>query len=179
MDADTVNRFKELAKDPAFLSEMKEVFFDAMMAGYASATKVQKATIVELPGSKLAPPYERGPWLVVDPYLVTPMSSYSGGMTVILYERMPVWMMQYYGSYPAEAIPCLKAALRETYSKRQFFGGRGPTNHFSFGEFYYLNEIDDGYRNQRDHFKLFAGSEWVGHRNAKVGWHMYKGGLML
>src|SRR3989344_7101683 len=97
-----LEELKKIAKTPAFLAEVETVFFEAMNAGYANSPK--KRTISELPGSKLIQ-YDRWPWNVMDTYLVTPLSSSSGGMTVITYEEVPVWMMQYFGRYDEDAIP--------------------------------------------------------------------------
>lgn len=87
-------------------------------------------------------------------------------------------MMQYFGEYHAEAIPCLKAALREAYSRREFIGGRGPKT-FQQGEYTYWNHCE------RDGFGSFYGREGVnkgycGKRGSgTIGSHSYQGGLML
>ena len=170
-----LEELKKLAKMPAFLAEMEDVFFEAMMAGYASAKKIKKVSIAELPGSKLITPFERGPWKVADPYLVTPLSSYSGGMTVISYEGVPVWMMQYFGQYFEEAIPCLKAALRACYGKSEFQGGRGPERFMRNG---YVYENPDEFF-PKD-FKLFRGDDLVRGGNGDIlGRHVYHGGVMF
>lgn len=179
MDTSTIVRLKNLAQDPAFIAEMKAVFFEAMIIGYASEEKLKKSSIAELPGSKLIPPYVKGPWKVSDPYLVTPLSSFSGGTTIISYEGVPVWMMQYFGQYPKEAVPCLKAALRTAYENRQFFGGRGPES-FGYGPFRYTNYSPRNVWKNHRFGDRFNGDEEVRENGGKLlGWHTYHGGLMF
>ena len=160
-----------------FVSEMQEVFFRAMNTGYAATEKPKKSTIAELPGSKLIPPYIRGPWKVTDVYHVMPFSTVSGGTTMISHEEVPVWMMQYFGKYEKDAIPCLKAALRDAYSKKIFYGGRGE-GLFLQGEFPYWNTPSP------IRFEEFAGDEHVTRQTEKsgtfvLGRHRYHGGIMF
>jgi len=164
---------KKLAGEAGFKPEMKATFFDAMNAGYAAKKKPKKSTIIELPGSKLIPPYVRGPWKVTDVYFVTPLGSQSGGTTVISYEGVPVWMMQYFGEYQKVAIPCLKAALRHAYARREFNGGRG-TDFFDYGEdIYYRNFVQGTFDN-------FSGHECITDNDGnEIGQHRYHGGIMV
>jgi len=166
---------EKLAKDPAFHSEVQDMFFEAMTAGHASLTSPSspaKGTIVELRGSKTFT-HARIPWKVVDVYLVTPLSTRSGGMTVISYEGVPVWMMQYFGEYEKQAISCLKAALREAYSRDEFIGGRGPLK-LVYGKYEYQNHP------VLSTFERFSGFESVTRGvGAILGTHQYHGGLML
>lgn len=78
---------EEIVKQPLFRSEMQRVFFAAMNAGYANDS--EKGSIIELPGSRTIHFNEDAPWKVIDTYIVTPLSSYSGGMTIISYEGGP------------------------------------------------------------------------------------------
>lgn len=112
-----------------------EMFFIAMQEGYVSNAK--KGTISEIPGSKTIE-YSRDKWRVLDTYLVTPKSPYSGGTTIIYWGEIPMWMMQYVGYYDEAAIPCLKAALKATYDVYEFNGGRGP-DFFEYEGFHYIN----------------------------------------
>lgn len=168
-----LGEMQELVKDPYFWTQTEAVFFEAMNAGYAAEEKPKKTTIAELAGSKFVEPYVRQPWIVKDVYLATPLSDFSGGMTVIEYEGVPIWMMQYFGHYYEEAISCLKAALRQTYSERHFVGGRGPA-HFVHESYIYENpEI------LSQDFKLFRGDEFIHNKSGKVfGRHVYQGGAM-
>ncbi len=176
MDASIVARVKELAKDPAFVVEMKAKFFEAMMAGYASAEKPKKRFLTEIPGYKVVT-YVSGPWKVIDAWQVTPIGDGSGGTTHILYENIPTWMMQYFGKYDATAIPCLKAALRAAYSERKFFGGRGPKDFVHENGAFYRNWKHD--IGQHD-FASFFGQERVFDRtDQRLGCHSFQGGLMI
>jgi hypothetical protein len=163
---------EKLVKTSQFLAEIKGAFFEGMNVGYV-ADKPKKNTITELPGSKMVL-YVSGPWKLTDVYHVTPLSSMSGGTIVIAYEDVPVWMMQYFGQYYEEAIPCLKAALRQAYSNCHFIGGRGP-HHFVFKEYIYKNSEDIFPQD----FKLFRGEEKVHDKSGIIfGRHLYHGGLM-
>ncbi|MDO8566839.1 MAG: hypothetical protein Q7R58_01655 [bacterium] len=108
---------KKLLGTAAFRAETKKVFFEAVNAPKKDAAD-------ELPDSKLIPPYIRGSWKVVDTYLVSPLNSWSGGMTVISYGDMPVWVMQYFGDgeYREASIPWLKAALYDGSDFGNFAG---------------------------------------------------------
>ncbi len=167
---------KKLVKTPKFLAEMKDVFFEGMNAGYANSSK--KKSVLWLPGSKTIE-YIRGPWRVIDTYHVTQLSSRSGGTMIISYEEDPVWMMQYFGEYEEDAIPCLKAALRDAYTKKNFFGGRGPFE-FVHGDFVYQNPPEKS--RYCEFGELFYGEESVCNKNKGgrlCGWHTYHGGSMI
>ncbi len=109
-----------------FQRNVQDSFFDAMMAGYAGAAQEKEKP--DLPGLKVIEWTNEycGSWRVLDSYLVSSLGQYSGGTTTIWYNDTPIWMMQYMGYYREEAIPCLKAALRANYERKEFNGGRGP-----------------------------------------------------
>lgn len=163
-------------RSSAFRYDLQAFFFEAMLAGYAAEAPVEKTSFGRFPGSKMPPPYVKGPWELIDLYFVTATASRSGGMTIVWYDRIPVWMMSYFGEYTESALPCLKAALRKAYTEGRFFGGRGPSD-FSHGDFSYYNTSTQGVL---DHF---VGEEWVddlrGKEPLKVGWHVYHGGLLV
>ena len=50
---------------------------------------------------------------------------YSCGTARIEVQNCPVLLMQYGGPYSEEAIPCVKAALRDAYENGRWYGGRG------------------------------------------------------
>jgi hypothetical protein len=168
-----LGELRVLAKMPGFHAEIQKMFFEAMNAGYAAEGKPRKGSIAELPGSKTIT-YAKDPWLVVDVYQVTPISTFSGGTTHIWYEGAEVWMMQYFGWYYEEAIPCLKAALRESYAKKEFCGGRGPTFlETKAPKLHYMNKPD------KCSFDWFHGVETIETPGgATMGIHRYQGGLM-
>lgn len=160
----------EALKDRTFPAQIQDVFFDAMLEGYVG--KPNKSWNPGLPGSKVIE-YRRESWLVVDSYIVSEKSPYSGGTTYIYYDGVPVWMMQYFGFYDGCAIPTLKAALREAYEERIFFGGRGPRT--------FLQDVHT-YRNstRSNDFKSFSGREEIENVDAEFcGFHQYQGGLLF
>lgn len=156
-----------------------------MQDGYAGNAK--KSTITELPNSKVIT-FKKGKWTVVDCYFVTLLSNSSFGTTIIYYDDVPVWMMQYHGEYPKEAIPFLKRALRSCYDHGKFVGGRGPTTYEERdGQGYtYHNSLpmSDFHSNEPHNF---AGREDIvkyyryryGVRSRVVGWHEYSGQLLI
>ncbi|MFA6414922.1 MAG: DUF5680 domain-containing protein [Candidatus Paceibacterota bacterium] len=164
----------DLIATPTFRSQAQEVFFEAMNAGYAAEGKPKKGSIAELPGSKTLT-YIRDSWVVLDVYQVTPISLFSGGTTHIWYEGVEVWMMQYFGWYYAEAILCLKTALRKSYAKKEFCGGRGPTFlETKAPKLHYMNKPDEC------SFDWFHGVETIETPGgATMGIHRYQGGLMI
>lgn len=168
---------RELSKAPAFLAEMQDIFFEAMNAGYA-ADAPKKQSISWLPDNKTIE-YKRGPWRAVDTYHVTKLGPRSGGTTIISYEETPVWMMQYFGEYEEEAIPCLKAALRSTYSRKEFWAGRGPWR-FELDGFVYKNCLVNPL-GLSSFAGFFSGEEKVFNKSKGgiLGWHRYQGGGML
>ncbi len=151
-------------------SEILDVFFSAMRQGYA--TKPKKGTIAELPGSKVIP-FESGEFKLIDCYFTIPDNLASFGQTIIWHNNTPIWMMSYHGWYFEEAIPFLKRALSETYSKNNFFGGRGP-HFFRDNLMTYINNVE------KNDWKSFRGREEIfGPNGTSLGWHGYQGMILL
>jgi hypothetical protein len=147
-----------------------------MNAGYASDSK--KGTLPGLPGSKLLT-HDRGRWGVVDVYIVTRLSSQSGGTTIISYDGVPVWMMQYFGWYKPVAIPCLKAALKRAYGEEKFYAGRGPLS-FEYEGFLYRNWVKMDMHFQNEFHTSFRGSEDIHDKEGVLwGMHRFHGGIMF
>lgn len=143
----------------------KGVFFEAMRAGYAAS--VMKTSLPQLIGSKHIV-YSSGEWTVTDTYIVTPLTRKGGGTTLIAYDDVPLWMMQYLGEYDPAAISFLKEALTHNYLENIFHGGRGP-------EAFYRNGW--GYSNRvQGTFLEFSGEERVFDPTGKLmGGHRYQG----
>ena len=165
---------QELARDPR---PIEKVFFDSMLNGYVSKRPL-KTTDKGIPGSKLIK-YRDGHWRVLDTYSTTKESGYSGGTTYIFYFATLVWMMQYWGMYPEHLTPLLKEALRTTYEKRVFYGGRGPKE-YDFPKaqgLRYKNHVVDS------RFTHFHGEETIAPRleedDINFGFHRYHGGLII
>ncbi|MBI2003669.1 MAG: hypothetical protein HYS78_01695 [Parcubacteria group bacterium] len=152
----------------------EQFFFEAMKGGWAMP--VPKSHIPALPGSKSIP-FRIGEYTLLDYYFVAPGSDSSYGTTVIWVTERPFWVMHYGGWYKKEAIPFLKAALRQAYSQNQFVGGRGPNSYHEKGHpFWYRNHIE----NFANSFARFHGFEdVVNTENDEVlGEHRFFGGLL-
>ncbi len=153
---------------------IREIFFEAMLAGYVSEHPPEPQELVVFPGSKHLE-YERGLWRVTDTWDAPSESDYSSGKTLIYYRDEPVWVMQYYGQYPQSALPILKAALRSSYLAGEFSGGRGVDG-FAHPDGKYLNFRDPYYHS----FRSFRGTEVVlVSKTDETGSHFYHGGLKI
>ncbi|MDD4761455.1 MAG: DUF5680 domain-containing protein [Candidatus Pacebacteria bacterium] len=155
------------------LEGAKEVFFKAMLAGYAGEGR-EKTTKAKSSDGYTTIEYSDGDFRVVDRYCTTPDSDFSAGTTVIFFENKPVWWMAYAGSYPAEVIGFLKEILRENYENGIFNGGRGLG--VKRGEnFIYINEVKDC------DFSLFNGMEIIIYSKTekKLGFHRYFGSALI
>lgn len=158
----------------------EEIFFKAMLAGYASdAGNIEKEETLD--GYKTLT-FEEGEWKVVDRYCVTPFSDSSVGTTTIFYQGKAVWWMAYGGSYPKSVIPFLKESLRQTYQQSVFIGGRGPDRFVDSDEnprFIYLNETKGLVTLNDQSFESFQGKETVIEISSSssrcIGWHKYWG----
>ena len=153
------------AQTASFMQYAEREFFAAMRLGYASAKSGIKSSW--LPGSKTIE-FKIGHLRVTDTYFIVGESTHSGGYTVIHWGPIPLWVMFYSGSYPKEAIPCLKAALLTTYERSKFDGGRGPSNYLHRG-YRYTNRAEGN-------FSKFHGEETIyGPGDGIVGGHRYHG----
>lgn len=112
----------------AMVEEAKGVFLEAMRQGYASGMVRMAAPV--LPGTK-STEFKRGLWRVVDTW-ISGNGGHSAGWTTMFMGDHAFWQMSYQGRYEQRALPFLKRALMENYSKNIFLGGRGPEN-FSDG----------------------------------------------
>ena len=149
-------------------------FYEAMLAGYA-VEGTKKAKVVDMPGYKEIR-YENGKWLLVDRWCVNPQSDKSAGTTTIWHEGEPIWFMSYGGYYPEHYIPVLKKALRLTYEKKTFKGGRGESGGDFEAGVLYINIVE-----QPSDFSHFKGREEIIARPDAtciaevVGYHEYWG----
>jgi len=131
---------------------MTEVFFEAMMDGYAGG-KLRRSVKTLSPDGYKTIEFHMGDYKVIDRYCVTPHSDFSAGTTTIFHLGVPVWWMTYGGRYSAAVIPFLKKALYQAYRKNEFNGGRGP-GCFSEKELVYANFVAE-----RSTFGAFSGEE--------------------
>ena len=161
----------EFVIEPHFQQSALTTFFQAMQEGYALTR--EKGTIPELPGSKTIE-FLHGDWRVLDTYIVSPQSPYSGGTTMMWYGEIPIWMMQYVGYYDDDAIPCLRAALRTNYEQSIFNGGRGP-DFFEHEGFHYINAAMSN-----NFFGRTNGQEAIFDSEKKIrGIHLYQAWWMV
>lgn len=149
------------------IEEIMEIFFRAMLAGYAGTAK--KETPPDSPGMKRIT-FKRGRYLVIDQWQTSPESDFSFGGTTIFYNDVPIWWMTYEGWYLKETIPFLKEALAKAYSARSFLGGRGQDS-FQRGQFLYRNLFQGS-------FVSFCGREFITKADQELGHHEYRGGLI-
>jgi hypothetical protein len=151
--------------------EFKRQLHDVRQNKYIA--KPEKGTISEIPGSKTIEYLEDG-WRVLDTYVVSPVSPFSGGTTIIYYRDLPVWMMQYNGYYHDDAIPCLKAALAANYEQKVYNGGRGPES-FEHEGFHYFNAPMSN-----EFFGRTSGQETIFNSQRKLrGVHLYQAWWMI
>lgn len=170
------------------LERAKEVFFKAMLDGYAGDKKMSTNTIS--PDGYKTIEFIDGEFRVVDRYCITPLSDYSAGTTTIFFKGsdeswVPVWWMSYGGVYPKGAIQFLKMALQKAYVTEQFCGGRGLENFqskISVDGF----QVTLEYRNVFEgNFVDFEGVEEIlqiplpGYEPEKIGYHEYSGMSLL
>jgi len=157
--------------NPTESAEIRGAFFDAMIEGWANPN-IKKVPLPGLPNSKSIR-FKKGIFVVTDTYVKNSESGKSAGFTLITRAGQPVWVMNYGGFYPAEAIPFLKSALMAAYQKREFCGGRGPAL-FESSDYVYSNSL------KVDVFGYFEGEEEVKTRVGNpVGWHTYWGISLL
>lgn len=132
----------------------KEVFFKALLDGYAGGVRRNSFKVENHGGHTITVTFVDGDYVVEDRWHTNPDSSASGGSTLITYQGIPVWWMTYGGRYPEALISVLKSALRQTYERKEFHGGRGPAEYKIHG---YL------YRNKpHGDFTNFRGVETIG-----------------
>jgi len=159
------------------IAQIQSFFFKAMQTGYA-VEGIAKTKVADMPRYKEIR-YEDGDFLLVDRWCVNSDSEKSAGTTTIWYQGKPVWFMSYGGIYPERLIPALKHALRRTYSKALFNGGRGE----SLGDFeagvFYVNHVET------NDFSQFRGREEIIVRSPGTcigesrGYHDYWGMSLL
>ncbi len=171
------------------LREVMDCFFEGALAGYAGGGKYELSQ--DILGGKVFS-FPTGKLVYIDTFVSN--GPQSGGMTVIslhiptvhlsrnglLY--LPLWMMQYEGEEltgDKAAIELVKAALRETYKKHLFFGGRGLPTFLSktASRMCYYNNVDDN----TTAFSRFSGREAVVQSppGDELFYHNYSGKLLV
>jgi hypothetical protein len=156
------------------LQEVQNFFFEAALATWVGDGK--ESTISELPASRVLV-YERNLFRYVDSYYVSPAAELDFfGETVIWFRNSPVWGMNYGGFYPDNLNPFLKDALRETYERHEFQGGRGPREYSYSDEdstLVYTNNPSPNY------FTSFCGEEYIHDSGTMVGVLQYHGRSLI
>jgi len=159
--------------DSVTLAEVQAFFFKAMVGGWAVGG--QKIKIADMPGYK-AIPFRDGDLYLLDRYCVVPNSTKSAGTTTIWYKDVPVWVMNYGGSYEESAIKFLKSMLRMAYDSGIFCGGRGSRlGTDSLRDLVYFN------RPRLNDFAKFDGMEQIFNTRTGscLGYHEYWGMSLL
>ena len=158
-----------------YLEDVEQVFFDAMINGWAAGAP--KTPVPGFPGAK-GIEYRRNGFRVLDYYLITGEESpNSAGSTIIWHEDRPIWMMQYGGQYftalDEGVTALLKRALMDAYRRRHFSGGRGISGYHE-GALRYINNV------HLNNFRNFCGIEEIfdTKNNLCLGYHRYHGLLL-
>jgi hypothetical protein len=148
--------------------QIKKFFFKAMVEGWVANS--EKMTISQLPGFK-AVEFQDGDFRLLDCWCETP-NYFSSGNTTIWKKDIPVWTMNYRGSYPPwpEVVSFLKDVLLKAYKDQEFYGGRGPLS-VCGRELMYINIL------QRNDFDRFSGHEMIFNTKTgqSYGFHEYQG----
>ena len=149
------------------------VYFDSMNAGYLSD---KRPSIISAQNFTRGFTY-KSPCMrfVVDDRWHFNAGRHTVGETLIYYDGMPVWGMQYRDWYDPRAIPVLKMALAQTcHANREFLGGRGPIR-FEHGMVHYTNTVHPG-----STFDEFSGIEGIINVNSatELGVGRYMGGRL-
>ncbi len=161
------------------LKQAEEVFFLAMLDGYAGDRKSSTKTVN--PDGRKTITFVHRRFKVIDEYWTTPETDLSAGTTTILYQTestrfVPVWWMSYGGRYPKEVIPLLRQALKEEYQRKTFNGGRGP-RYMEFNKTIEYNNWSKG------DFQKFNGSECLRQYGcgsaSEIGFHEFFGMSLL
>ena len=150
--------------------EIQEVFFRAMLAGWAN--NVDVIQFADLPGS-CGHQYIDGKFKVLDQFIVNPRSNKSSGTTIIWYDQIPVWVMHYGGWYQKRAIPFLKKCLCSAYESKTFRGGRG-LGCVEGKKLTYFNLIEEA-----STFRCFKGKEGIFADAKCIGNHWYRGMTLI
>ncbi len=87
--------------------------------------------------------YREAYFILRDRYTVHPETRKTAGYVEIVYQGVTIWFMAYGGFYKKEAIPCLKAALMATYTKGDFYAGRGRDGYVQYGYLYMIATGND------------------------------------
>lgn len=172
------------------LEGAKEVFFAAMLDGYAGGENRKSVKTLFHNGytKKVAfcDPENHNGYVVIDEWHTNPDSDRSAGTTLITFLGDPVWWMSYDGEYLEGAIEFLKRALKKAYERKLFLGGRGLASVLS--ERFSLNGLTFklGYKNVWDgDFQSFSGTEKIfqhplaGYDPEPIGYHRYCGQALI
>lgn len=157
------------------LKEAKDAFFRANLKGWAGGA--QKVSISELPGYKVIV-WEESDWRFVDMYFKIPNSLESYGTTTGWFRGIPIFFMSYGGWYEKEVVPFLKQALKVSYEKGEFVGGRGPHYYTDYTE---LTEREGClvYKNHQKRTSAGSFDGWEEVENSRSGkrrgYHEYSG----
>lgn len=165
------------------VERLKQFFFDAALATYASGKKAERVRGREwereffFSSQRAVQRDDMDDLVYIDRYAVN--GEWSGGQTVILAGGKPVWLMQYQGwcrNDNKAVLDFLKLALKSAYERKKFVGGRGPER-FESTNLEYFNSVNLGL--PEDAFVNFSGNERILLGDGTVVfWHRYQGHLL-
>lgn len=171
------------AQDQTWLKKMEELFFRGALAGWAGGNNgILMHNREGIPGLEdwrevVFKDHKDFPGFVLtDCWGDDPDSIRPSGHLQISYWKTLMWSMWVGGgSYDIEVFPFLREVLKDTYERKQFFGGRGPLQ-YSEGNLLYSNKyVGD--------FSRFYGREEIHHltKDGKkfAGSHDYWGGSFV
>ncbi len=156
--------------------ELRNFFFEFMLAGYASGRTPE--TVIRFPGDYGTKRHSYGNlagWYGIDEWRTTKFHDGSAGTTSLYHKGHLVWEMHYFGHYPEACLSFLKSALLACYQSSIWEGGRGPER-FEDDVWRYQNMVNY----DRD-LTRFSGREFILNRATlqEAGEHRYFGGSLL
>ena len=166
--------------------EVEAFFYQAMLQGWASDTKVEVDMDTGYKTWQFAGHTASGtPLVLTDRWTKTPDSCCSSGTTTICLgvtvtiSVVPIWTMHYGGRYPEGVTILVKNALKKVYMAQHeypFMGCRGPAKLEAEGIVYH-NWVD--YQDPIP-FRCFSGIEKVvAEGDVEVGYHEYFGMALI
>lgn len=167
----------KIADLPRPIIYTRQTFFSLLLSGYASGVAPEIVSRFKGdPGTKRNVWEDTGGWLGIDEWRTSSLGDGSNGTTSIYQKNTLLWEMQYGGNYPEHAIPFLREALLENYSRHVWCGGRGSQKYFK-DDYRYFNNVGIG-----SDFTNFYGQETIEQKIdglwTPIGTHHYRGGFL-
>jgi len=156
-----------------FVEEMEKAFLDGMARGWAGGAKSVRS--IEFSGLEVIK-VESGKFLITDAFYFNEVG-HGFGFTIIAHTKIglgvPLWRMNYEGTYPKSVSDFLKESLRYTYLDETFFGGRGISGYKKNDLVYKNDPVLKPFENFRGMERIVSVS------GLELGWHHYRGKSLL